>query len=122
MIRQQLTLVLAMFLMGIIIVFVYDILLVGREIIRRSVIWTAIEDFVYWLIAAICTFYIVYRINEGIPRGYAVVGLIIGAALFQWGIGRRMVELLTQIVINVRNYLKKIFNWCRIKLSFQKSK
>lgn len=120
MIREQITLVLAMFLTGMAVMFAYDILLVGRAVIRRSVLWTAIEDIVYWSFAAVFTFCIVYKINEGVSRGYAAVGFTVGALLFQWGIGSRIVELLTHFVNNTRNYLKKIFNWCRMKISFQK--
>lgn len=114
MIRQEIVLILLMVSGGVAIMLFYDLLIVIREIIRRAPVWIALEDFLYWSVAAVCTFYAIYRVNEGIIRGYAVAGLVGGAILFQWSIGSRMVRFLINCINNIRKCLINLFYRCKM--------
>ena len=107
MIRQELVLMLIMVLAGMLIMLLYDLLIVIRETVQRILLWNIIEDFVYWICAAIGTFYVIYRINEGIIRGYAIASLVVGAILFQWSIGGRLVIILIKCIYNIRKWHKE---------------
>lgn len=114
MIRQELILILLMVSGGMAIMLFYDLLIVIRVIIKPTPVWTALEDILYWSVAAVCTFYTIYRVNEGIIRGYAVAGLVAGAILFQWSIGSRMVGFLTNCINNIRKCLINLFYRCKM--------
>lgn len=120
MIRQQLELITASFAIGMLVVFLYDIILIFREIIRRRFFWIALEDFLFWTATAIAVFCVIYRINEGIVRGYAICGFFLGMFVLQWSVGERMVKFITKIVIRIRKYLKKLYYRCRIKVHMSK--
>ena len=121
MIQIQLELTLAMLIMGVLLVAGYDILIIGREIIRRSVVLIALEDFLYWIIGAICTFKVIYNINEGVPRGYAILALLCSAVFFQWLIGRRVVSCAIKAVSACRKCLINLFYRCKIKKNIKNS-
>lgn len=114
MIRQELVLILSMVSAGMLIVLIYDILVVLRELIRHAPLFILIEDFVYWTVAAMCSFYIIYRVNEGVIRGYVLFGLVGGAALFQWSAGNRMVRFLTNCIRKIRKCLINLFYRCKM--------
>lgn len=115
MIRQEIALILFMVSGGMIIMLAYDLLVVIRELVRRTQLLITLEDIIYWVAAAVCTFYVIYRINEGVIRGYAAAGLIGGAVLFQWSVGSRMVRFLIKCGSSVRKCLINIFYRCKIK-------
>lgn len=108
MIWQQLEYVSASVAAGVIIVFLYDILLVLREIIRHGQFMTALEDVLFWLSASVAVFFLViYRMNEGALRGYAAAGLVIGMFLSHIVIGSRMIKKVKILVAKVKNRRKQ---------------
>ena len=51
---------------GIIITFVYDFILIGRRVIKHSLFFVSLEDFVFWASCAVAVFYMLYEENNGI--------------------------------------------------------
>ena len=105
MIRQQLGLVSTLFLIGVLSVFVYDVLIASRDIKGRSIFVKALEDLIFWCSLAVVVFYTIYVLNEGVIRGYELAALFSGMLLFQYSVGK-----------NITKSLKKLFIRCRIKL------
>ena len=67
----------------------------------------ALTDFLFWETAAVILFYVIYRINGGEIRGYAVISLFLGMILFWWAIGKKLLEIM-------RKALKKATVWVNI--------
>lgn len=102
---------------GAIVAFLYDVLRIKRRAIKTSVILVSLEDILYWLIAAIILFLIVYKSNSGEMRGYIFIGNVIGVILYE--------EIFSRIVIGssmmIINIVKKtvMFIWRILSYPFR---
>ena len=47
----------------------YDLFRVIRRVIEHGTVWTAVEDFIYWLCCALFVFAMLYRENDGMAVG-----------------------------------------------------
>ena len=68
---------------GVLITFAYDLLLVCRNCFRHGRILVSIEDFLYWAVCAIFIFLVLYCENDGILRGYCIIGAAIGMMFYK---------------------------------------
>ena len=50
---------------GMLIAFIYDLFRVKRKTIRTKTLGVVIEDFLFWILAALVMFSVVYYSNEG---------------------------------------------------------
>lgn len=117
MIRQQILLAAASFAGGMIIVLFYEILIILREVFCTGKIIQAVTDFLYWETAAVCLFYVIYKINGGEIRGYAIAALFAGMLFFWWAFGKKLLEISLKALKKARlcvnigiNKVKAIFN------------
>jgi spore cortex biosynthesis protein YabQ len=78
---------------GMLIAFIFDLFRIKRKAIKTSTVMIYVEDFFYWIIAALVMFAIVYLSNDGELRGYIFLGTVIGAALY--------IVLLSKVVIKI---------------------
>lgn len=60
------------FLTGVGLMMVYDLLRLLRLVIVHKPFWIGVEDFCFWIYAAVMTFGLLYELNEGTLRGYAI--------------------------------------------------
>ncbi len=58
---QEVTFFLHTLVMGIVITFVYDWLLIIRKLIKHNTLWISIEDLFFWLACGIGVFYMLYK-------------------------------------------------------------
>ena len=90
---------------GMILAAVYDVIRIFRRIVPHLNIIINIEDFVFWNISGIYLFAVMFGTNNGVIRGYFIVGAIIGAYIYKKSIGEFMVKIISDGI----NYLIKIF-------------
>ncbi len=83
--------------MGIVITFIYDFILIGRQMIRHSVIGISLEDLIFWIFCAVLVFYLLYEENNGMLRWFAVAGAAAGMFLYKKLVGRSLVLLISGI-------------------------
>lgn len=95
-------------LMGILITFVYDFILIIRRIVRHSLFFISVEDFIFWAACAVTVFYMLYEENNGILRWFAVLGAAFGMLLYKKMIGKRFVNIMSAVI------RKEIHIICRI--------
>ncbi len=95
-------------LMGIVITFIYDFILVGRQVIKHSLFFISLEDFVFWVACALAVFYMLYKENNGVLRWIAVFGAAVGMLLYKKIIGNRFVRILSVILLKEIHILRKI--------------
>ena len=101
---------------GMIIAVAYDILRLFRNIIPHLIFFVNVEDFVFWNIAGIYFFAVMFSANNGVLRGFFLVGTILGAYVYKKSFGELVLGILT-LGINyiINNLLKKPINKVIIK-------
>ena len=111
-------------LMGILITFVYDFILILRRIIQHSLFFISLEDFIFWAACAIAVFYMLYEENNGILRWFAVLGAAFGMLLYKKIIGKRFVSIMSaiiqkeiHIILKIMGIIFKPFKWIMKKVN-----
>ncbi|SET41639.1 spore cortex biosynthesis protein YabQ [[Clostridium] polysaccharolyticum] len=90
-INLEVKLFLSSVLWGIGLVILYDCIRIFRRVIKHNKFWAGFEDLLYWAVSAVLIFQMMYRINDGTIRGFAIVGVIIGMTLYHYSISEWLV-------------------------------
>ncbi len=85
-------------LCGAILLFVYDVLRILRRLIRHNGFFVALEDLLFWTLAALFIFAMIYTENDGIIRGFSVMGMAIGMVLYHYILSDVIIELTTKLI------------------------
>lgn len=78
--------------MGLILIFVYDLLRIIRRIIPHGKWWIAIEDILFWLGCAVAVFAMLFRVNDGYVRGFSIGGVVIGMLFYNFLLSRFVID------------------------------
>ena len=65
-------------LWGCLILVIYDLLRIFRNIIRHNKIAIGIEDILYWILCGVLIFKMMYKHYNGIIRAFSILGMFIG--------------------------------------------
>ena len=103
-IRYEAWLLLLSLLVGGWLMLVYDLFRVLRLMIKHSSFVRGSEEFLFWIFAGIVTFMLLYEQNDGGLRLYAIVGVLVGMALYDRIVSRFLFAV-----------LKKAGKWFKIK-------
>jgi spore cortex biosynthesis protein YabQ len=93
-------------LWGGILLFVYDILRILRRIIPHDSFFIALEDFFFWVIASLFIFAMIYRINDGVIRGFSALGVVLGGVLYHYSISELLVRAVSALFHIIIKFLK----------------
>ncbi len=104
------------FLFGVFIVVIYDGLRIFRRIFPHGIIWISLEDGLYWTGIALMFFLQLCRENNGIIRGYIVLGVVLGAAAYYRICSRFFMKYLTKWITDLKKRLKKLCKIVTIKM------
>lgn len=99
-IQYEIQLLAASLAVGIWLMAAYDGLRLFRLSVRHNHLWTNIEDGCYWICSGIVTFLLLFEQNDGVLRGYAILGVLAGMLLYNAGVSRNIFKLLK----NLRKY------------------
>lgn len=120
--QQELAFFCRAFLSGVILTVSYDILRIFRNVKVHNVVLTGIEDFLYWCMAGIFLFSMIYGENDGVIRVYTLCSAGLGALVYYKGIRSLMVKGSTWVLKKLGKLLalpvKPIRKW-RKRLKFQ---
>ena len=106
MITGQLQYVFASFLCGVFLMFVYDFVLVFRHIKKHGKISLLIEDWLFWAIAAIFVFQMIFALNNGILRSFFVMAFLFGMLLYRKVVEKRLQNgILSMLHLIIRPYV-----------------
>jgi hypothetical protein len=104
-------------LLGLCMRAAYDVLIVFRRLVKHSLKWVGAEDFLCCVCGAFLVFSLFYSENEGAPRGFALLGVAAGMALYHFGPSRlvcwlleHLLRLLLWPVFQMVNFLRKLSN------------
>ncbi len=106
-IGQEATILGAAVLAGAGLFFLYDILRIFRRIIPHGAIWIGVEDFIYWLICTGVVFVMIYRENDGMVRGFALGGVVLGMLVYLLVLSRFVVRINVRIIKAVLGFIRK---------------
>ncbi len=114
---------------GAVLGFWYDMIKTARKIVPHGRAAVSAEDLLYWIAAALYLFVKIYGENSGILRGYLFGGILCGAALYHWSIGRFFSDLLAsgirkagRILLFPGKKIAKSVKKQRKRLKFKKKK
>lgn len=107
------------FLMGFFVRNWYDALIIFRRVVRHGYVWIGIEDFLYCAAVAVRTFMLFYDVNNGEPRGFAIISMAAGFTLYHFGpswlvcfLCERIIHFLTLPIRRLVKFLKKLVENC----------
>lgn len=86
------------FLSGALITVVYDLLRIIRRAIPHGNVWIGIEDFIFWIWAALWIFSVLYRENDGNLRFYTMIAMAAGMILYHRTVSEPLVRLFGRIL------------------------
>lgn len=110
-IQYEVRLLILSFLTGTGLMMSYDVFRVFRLFCPHHPIWIGVEDMVYWIYASLVTFTLLYKLNDGGLRGYAIVGIFVGMVLYDRLISRFLLKLLKNVQKYFKIKLNKCFHW-----------
>ena len=89
----------------------YDVLRIFRRVISHGSLWISVEDFFYWLICTAVVFVMLYRQNDGMVRGFALLGLVLGMVVYYVFLSRYIIRLNVFILKKILGYLRMVFGF-----------
>ncbi|MBP1753801.1 MAG: hypothetical protein H6Q59_199 [Firmicutes bacterium] len=96
-------------LWGGILLVVYDALRIIRRLIRHGAFLIAIEDLIYWLAASLFIFAMIFQKNNGIIRGFSVIGMLLGSILYHFAVSEELVKIVTKLIRTLLSPIKAAF-------------
>lgn len=104
---------------GLVIMALYDILRLLRRIVSHSNIIVGLEDFLFWNMAGIFIFALIYSENDGRIRWFIIVGICMGAWIYAQSFGSFLVKYTAKYINKLVNIvLKKPINKVKMALRY----
>lgn len=110
-------------LWGAIILLAYDVLRIIRRIIKHNSFVLAIQDILFWAFTSVFIFAMIYTENNGIIRGFSVMGVTIGMVLYHYIFSDIIVGSITKLIqilltpFNLAiNMVKRFFRFVLLKV------
>ena len=109
---------LSCFITGAVITFIYDQIRIVRRVLPHGSVLVAIEDLLFWFFAAIVIFSLLYRMNAGTLRWFAVLGAAVGIFLYGRLISALYLKLAVKLLAPIKVFLKRILTgiWKLLKM------
>lgn len=118
-IKEELMLLLMSMYGGLVLIVCYDLIRIFRRLFTASILRVIVEDVIFWSVASIFMFNILLKYNYGRPRYYAIGATLGMMALFEWFIGRHLIDKVSLILRKIMNTLlkplKKILKMIKLK-------
>ncbi len=106
-IHQELVFLLISFALGEGLVMLYDVFRIFRKIVPHGVIWISVEDVLYWIVAALLIFGMIFQENDGLIRGFAIGGILLGMLFFNHFVSPFLIRSISSILKKILEILKK---------------
>ena len=98
-------------LAGVSLFFLYDILRIFRRLIRHGTVWVGIEDILYWLVCTLTVFLMIYRENDGMVRGFAIGGVVLGMLFYYFLFSRFVIKINVLVLGRILKGITGIFRF-----------
>lgn len=101
-------------LWGGILMLAYDVLRILRRMIPHDSFFIALEDFFFWVIASLFIFAMIYKVNDGIIRGFSALGVVLGGVLYHYSISDFLVRTISNLLHILMRYMKLLLTPFRL--------
>lgn len=105
---QEITFFLHSVLMGLVITFAYDWVLIFRKLFRHGKFLMSLEDFIYWFVCGISVFYMLYRENNGVLRWFAVMGAALGMLFYKLTIKSIFINIMSTYIHKIMWFIFRV--------------
>ncbi len=85
---QELELLVMSFVLGVVLMILYDIIRLFRMVKRQGAVAVAVEDLLFWAVASVAIFGLLFLLNEGNIRFYALASTMGGMIIYYRTIGK----------------------------------
>lgn len=92
---------------GLVLIICYDVIRIFRRLVLASIVRVIIEDVIFWTVAALYIFQIFFQYNYGIPRYYGILAVLGAMWLFEYFVGRKIIDKCSLILKKILNTLLK---------------
>lgn len=86
----------------------YDFLRIFRRLVRHKTWGIAAEDLLFWLCCALVMFGFMYRMNEGVIRGFLVLGTAVGMVLYSIFLSPHLIRCGTAVCGKIAGVLGRL--------------
>lgn len=86
------------FLLGAGLMLIYDVLRIKRLVVLHPIVLISIEDVLYWLVAGVLMFLLLYKEDAGSIRWFAVAVTALGMFVYNFGISRFAVPFIAKCI------------------------
>jgi len=105
-------------LWGSILLFVYDVLRIFRRLIKQGSIILAVEDLIFWVASSVFIFAMMYRENNGVIRGFSIMGMAIGMVLYHYILSEKLVNYVTKFIRMLFRPFAIVYGWIKKVIKF----
>ncbi len=105
---QEITFFLHSILMGLVITFAYDWILICRKLFKHGKFLISMEDIVYWFVCGLGVFYMLYKENNGVLRWFAVMGAALGMLFYKVLIKNRFVYIMSTCIHKIMWFICRV--------------
>lgn len=92
---------------GLAIALLYDIFRIKRKAVKTGNIIIYAEDILYWLLAAVVMFAVLYYSNEGELRSYLFIGTLLGVIFYALLLSKYVMKS-SMFIINILRKIAKV--------------
>ena len=110
-ISMEIRFFLASVLSGIILLIVYDVIRIIRRVIKHAWFFVALEDLIFWLLSGLFIFRMMYEMNNGTIRGFAVLGMLLGMIIYNQSLSPFFVKGLSEFILLVKRGIAKVLRF-----------
>lgn len=96
-IGNEVRLLVAAFVLGVVLMMLYDVIRLIRFMIKHRFLAVAVEDSIFWMIASLGIFALLFLLNEGNIRFYALGAVGIGMSVYYYRIGKKWPKILKKL-------------------------
>lgn len=105
-------------LWGMLILILYDFLRIERRLISHNEFFIAVEDLIYWVVASLLIFHMMYKLNDGIIRGFSILAMLLGMLIYHYSISYYFVKLTTGFFIKIEKVIAAFINFLLMPFKF----
>lgn len=95
-------------LWGALLLVIYDALRILRRIITHNGFFVAFEDLIFWVISSLLIFHMMYRQNNGIIRGFAIMAILLGMLFYHYTVSEIAVDAVSGLLNKIINLIGKL--------------
>ncbi|MEG0805674.1 MAG: spore cortex biosynthesis protein YabQ [Lachnospiraceae bacterium] len=106
-ILHELNFFLSSIFLGGLLLFYYDVIKLVRRIVPHGKFLMGIEDVIFWMLAAVSIFSMVFQKNQGLIRGFSIMGIVVGMLVYHLSFSRLFVFLIKKVEEKIKKVLKK---------------